>query len=231
MDLRKRSRAHLRRPSPPPPGLVFQALTGHLRSRTSVSCSSHTLRTSLTRSKPSSSSCSSHSSLRSSRPSTLPAPPSSRLLPTPRLRGISRKRSRAGTVSLISCSAASRTRPLRLASSAPPACCTSRPNIGKAFALRVCRPLRSGSHASGGRAQHRCVSHKQKCWSTREFHRDTLLPTVPSQSGDNVLDEEHIARNVQALKNRLRGRGGQPGRRGRGRADVGSGRDSLPGSE
>ncbi|OJT08949.1 Signal recognition particle receptor subunit alpha [Trametes pubescens] len=57
------------------------------------------------------------------------------------------------------------------------------------------------------------------------------LSTVPSQSGDNVLDEEHIARNVQALKNRLRGRGGQPGRRGRGRADVGSGRDSLPGSD
>ena len=55
--------------------------------------------------------------------------------------------------------------------------------------------------------------------------------TVPSQSSDNVLDEEQIARNVQALKNRLRGRGGPPGRRGRGRADVGNGRDSLPGSE
>ncbi|KAI0781069.1 signal recognition particle binding protein [Trametes elegans] len=54
---------------------------------------------------------------------------------------------------------------------------------------------------------------------------------LPSQSGDNVLDEEQIARNVQALKNRLRGRGGQAGRRGRGRADVGSGRDSLPGSD
>ena len=36
---------------------------------------------------------------------------------------------------------------------------------------------------------------------------------------------------MQALKNRLRGRGGHPGRRGRGRADVGSGRESLPGSE
>ncbi|KAI0637097.1 P-loop containing nucleoside triphosphate hydrolase protein [Trametes polyzona] len=55
--------------------------------------------------------------------------------------------------------------------------------------------------------------------------------TLPSQSGDNVLDEEQIARNVQALKNRLRGRGGQPARRGRGRTDVGSGRDSLPGSD
>ncbi|KAH9901259.1 P-loop containing nucleoside triphosphate hydrolase protein [Cubamyces lactineus] len=55
--------------------------------------------------------------------------------------------------------------------------------------------------------------------------------TVPSQSSDNVLDEEQIARNVQALKNRLRGRGGPPGRRGRGRADVGNGRDSLPGSD
>ncbi|KAI0721641.1 signal recognition particle binding protein [Cerioporus squamosus] len=55
--------------------------------------------------------------------------------------------------------------------------------------------------------------------------------TIPSQSNAEVQDEEQIARNVQALKNRLRGRGGQAGRRGRGRAEVGSGRDSLPGSD
>ncbi|KAI0374755.1 P-loop containing nucleoside triphosphate hydrolase protein [Pilatotrama ljubarskyi] len=57
------------------------------------------------------------------------------------------------------------------------------------------------------------------------------ISTLPSQSNDNVLDEEQIARNVQALKNRLRGRGGQPVRRGRGRSDAGSGRDSLPASD
>lgn len=55
--------------------------------------------------------------------------------------------------------------------------------------------------------------------------------SAPSQSSAEVQDEEQIARNVQALKNRLRGRGGQSGRRGRGRIDVGSGRESLPGSE
>ncbi|KAI0807149.1 signal recognition particle binding protein [Fomes fomentarius] len=55
--------------------------------------------------------------------------------------------------------------------------------------------------------------------------------TAPSQSSAEVQDEEQISRNVQALKNRLRGRGGQSGRRGRGRIDVGSGRESLPGSD
>ncbi|RPD66005.1 signal recognition particle binding protein [Lentinus tigrinus ALCF2SS1-7] len=55
--------------------------------------------------------------------------------------------------------------------------------------------------------------------------------TIPSHSNADVQDEEQIARNVQALKNRLRGRGGHAGRRGRGRTDVGSGRDSLPGSD
>ncbi|KAI0709061.1 signal recognition particle binding protein [Earliella scabrosa] len=55
--------------------------------------------------------------------------------------------------------------------------------------------------------------------------------TAPSHSNAEVQDEEQIARNVQALKNRLRGRGGTPGRRGRGRTDVGSGRESLPGSD
>ena len=57
------------------------------------------------------------------------------------------------------------------------------------------------------------------------------IRVAPSHSNAEVQDEEQIARNVQALKNRLRGRGGTPGRRGRGRTDVGSGRESLPGSE
>ncbi|KAI0747993.1 signal recognition particle binding protein [Daedaleopsis nitida] len=55
--------------------------------------------------------------------------------------------------------------------------------------------------------------------------------TVPSESNAEIQDQEQIARNMQALKNRFRGRGGQPGRRGRGRTDVGSGRESLPGSD
>jgi len=56
---------------------------------------------------------------------------------------------------------------------------------------------------------------------------------VPSQSEDNATDEQKIARNVQALKNRLRGRGGRRaiGRGGTQRFDSGSGRDSHPGSE
>ncbi|KAI0957642.1 hypothetical protein AcW1_005967 [Taiwanofungus camphoratus] len=57
------------------------------------------------------------------------------------------------------------------------------------------------------------------------------MSTIPSQSSTVTLDEERIARNVQALKNRLRGRGGRSGRRGPGRADAGSGRDSVPGSD
>lgn len=54
---------------------------------------------------------------------------------------------------------------------------------------------------------------------------------VPSQSAETTVDEEQIARNVQALKNRLRGKGARGGRRGPGRSDIGSGRESLPGSE
>lgn len=61
-------------------------------------------------------------------------------------------------------------------------------------------------------------------------HIETLS-VAPSHSNADVLDEEQIARNVQALKNRLRGRGGRPGRQGQSRPDTGSGRDSLPGSE
>ncbi|KAM5539011.1 hypothetical protein V8D89_007234 [Ganoderma adspersum] len=57
------------------------------------------------------------------------------------------------------------------------------------------------------------------------------MDTVPAVSDSEVHDEQQIARNVQALKNRLRGRGGQAGRRGRGRAEIGSGRESVPGSD
>ncbi|KAF7800328.1 hypothetical protein EIP86_011578 [Pleurotus ostreatoroseus] len=62
---------------------------------------------------------------------------------------------------------------------------------------------------------------------------DVILTSVlvPSQSGTTTIDEEQIARNVQALKNRLRGRGGRAGRRGPGRGETGSGRDSLPTSD
>lgn len=63
-------------------------------------------------------------------------------------------------------------------------------------------------------------------------HRTVI---VPSQPDATTVDEEQIARNVQALKNRLRGKtvpgsgGARKGRRGAGGA--GSGLDSMPGSE
>ncbi|KAJ6488614.1 signal recognition particle binding protein [Mycena vitilis] len=57
------------------------------------------------------------------------------------------------------------------------------------------------------------------------------LETLPTQSSDAPQDEQQIARNVQALKNRLRGRGGKRGGRGIGRTDSGSGRDSVPTSD
>ncbi|KAG7086592.1 hypothetical protein E1B28_002537 [Marasmius oreades] len=51
-------------------------------------------------------------------------------------------------------------------------------------------------------------------------------------SSDTPQDEQTIARNVQALKNRLRGRGGRRGGRGgRTVSDTGSGRDSTPTSD
>ncbi|KAJ2931333.1 hypothetical protein H1R20_g5688, partial [Candolleomyces eurysporus] len=53
--------------------------------------------------------------------------------------------------------------------------------------------------------------------------------TVPSINPDTSHDEQQIARNVQALKNRLRGRGRQRGRIGR--LDPSSGRDSHPNSD
>ncbi|PPQ99117.1 hypothetical protein CVT26_014367 [Gymnopilus dilepis] len=55
--------------------------------------------------------------------------------------------------------------------------------------------------------------------------------TAPTVDPDAPQDEEQIARNVQSLKNRLRGRGGRRGPRGRGRVDAGSGRDSVADSE
>ncbi|KAG0706306.1 SRP54-type protein [Suillus ampliporus] len=58
------------------------------------------------------------------------------------------------------------------------------------------------------------------------------LSTVPSESSIAVQDEQQIARNVQALKNRLRGRGGRRGGgRGMTKVDSGSGRDSMPASD
>ncbi|KAL5490226.1 hypothetical protein ACEPAI_5059 [Sanghuangporus weigelae] len=52
--------------------------------------------------------------------------------------------------------------------------------------------------------------------------------TEPAISANAPLDEQQISRNVQALKNRLRGKGR---RRGMGRLDSGSGRDTLHASD
>lgn len=59
-----------------------------------------------------------------------------------------------------------------------------------------------------------------------------ILPpySVPSLNPDTPQDEQKIARNVQALKNRLRGRGGRRGGRG-GRAELPSARDNNTESE
>jgi hypothetical protein len=55
---------------------------------------------------------------------------------------------------------------------------------------------------------------------------------APAESHPGTVDEQHIARNVQVLKNRLRGRGkARAAGRGRVRGDPGSGRDSHPNSE
>ncbi|KAL0070640.1 hypothetical protein AAF712_002483 [Marasmius tenuissimus] len=69
-------------------------------------------------------------------------------------------------------------------------------------------------------------------------HQPAADSTPPSDdpdivSSDAPQDEQQIARNVQALKNRLRGRGGRRGGRGGGRtfSDAGSGRDSAPTSD
>ncbi|KAF9072933.1 signal recognition particle binding protein [Rhodocollybia butyracea] len=53
----------------------------------------------------------------------------------------------------------------------------------------------------------------------------------PSQSEDTAQDEQQIARNVHAIKARLRGRGRRPGRPNVRSMDSGSGRDSIPNSD
>ncbi|KAN0075341.1 SRP54-type protein, GTPase domain containing protein [Tylopilus felleus] len=57
------------------------------------------------------------------------------------------------------------------------------------------------------------------------------LSTLPTESPDVPQDEQQIARSVQALKERLRGRGGRRGGRGISRVQSGSGRDSHPASD
>ncbi|KAI0053826.1 P-loop containing nucleoside triphosphate hydrolase protein [Auriscalpium vulgare] len=57
------------------------------------------------------------------------------------------------------------------------------------------------------------------------------VDTAPTESPNMAQDEQQIARNVQALKNRLRGRGGRRGGRGMARTDSGSGRESYPNSD
>jgi len=55
---------------------------------------------------------------------------------------------------------------------------------------------------------------------------------APAESHPGTVDEQQIARNVQALKGRLRGRGKvRAAGRGRVHGDPGSGRDSHPNSE
>ncbi|KAI0064681.1 P-loop containing nucleoside triphosphate hydrolase protein [Artomyces pyxidatus] len=57
------------------------------------------------------------------------------------------------------------------------------------------------------------------------------VDTAPTESSAIAIDEQQISRNVQALKNRLRGRGGRHGAKAMARTDSGSGRDSHPGSD
>lgn len=57
-----------------------------------------------------------------------------------------------------------------------------------------------------------------------------LILQAPSITTDALQDEQQIARNVQALKNRLRGRGGRRGGRG-GRTGAASEKESHPNSE
>ena len=53
---------------------------------------------------------------------------------------------------------------------------------------------------------------------------------VPANDSETPLDEQQIARNVVALKSRLRGRGGRRGGRG-GRIDLPSGKENAAESE
>ncbi|KAF9567609.1 signal recognition particle binding protein [Agrocybe pediades] len=55
--------------------------------------------------------------------------------------------------------------------------------------------------------------------------------TVPAVDTDTPQDEEQIARRVQALQSRLRGRGGRRAGRGGGRTVSGTGKDSAPESD
>ncbi|KAG5716288.1 Signal recognition particle receptor subunit alpha [Termitomyces sp. T112] len=71
--------------------------------------------------------------------------------------------------------------------------------------------------------------------TTRPVVEDSTPPsddqsTAPSLSSDTPHDEQQIARNVQALKNRLRGRGGRRGGGG-GRVPSRNGLDSVPSSD
>jgi hypothetical protein len=71
-------------------------------------------------------------------------------------------------------------------------------------------------------------------WVRISSNAHPLGLAVPSQPEATTVDEEQIARNVQALKNRLRGKGaagGGGGRKGRRVGGGGSGLESMPGSE
>ncbi|KAH8108136.1 P-loop containing nucleoside triphosphate hydrolase protein [Cristinia sonorae] len=88
------------------------------------------------------------------------------------------------------------------------------------------------SGLEGKAAQDRKVRAQPIQYQSLEAHAQLDdASSAPSDTGDHTVDEEQIARNVQALKNRLRGKGVRTVRRGVGRADSGSGRDSVPGSD
>ena len=64
------------------------------------------------------------------------------------------------------------------------------------------------------------------------FNMCSYAHSLPAPSvSPAVVDEQQISRNVQALKNRLRGRGGRRGGKAASRTESGSGRESHPGSE
>ncbi|TFK42745.1 signal recognition particle binding protein [Crucibulum laeve] len=71
-----------------------------------------------------------------------------------------------------------------------------------------------------------------RCCSFVAFIYSHAFAAEPSNNSDAPQDEQLIARNVQALKNRLRGRGGaRRGGRSTRIVDSGSGRDSHPNSD
>ncbi|KAF8905984.1 SRP54-type protein [Gymnopilus junonius] len=81
------------------------------------------------------------------------------------------------------------------------------------------------------------LDRKSRLRSTVRPTFETITPpsddhdTIPSIDPDAPQDEEQISRSVQALKNRLRGRGGRRGPRGRGRVDVAGSRESVADSD